>query len=345
MRIYTFLQKLGLKKSYVLKFLAIAFIGIHLPLIGLIVFLLLTPSNTLDLYITLGVVLTATLLATGLTLYVLRELLSPIKLAGKALKEYRSTRKIIPVPNKYPDEAGELLKNISYTLHDIEGFAQERENLISLITHDIRNHISGMSGMAQLIQMETDKETIKNYAKVIVQKSNESLDFINETLSLLEAESFLLDKEDFEEINLHSFVEKQVSKIKKSHLDKNVDFKIQIDDEATIHVHRIFFSQILQNIISNAIKFSNEDGEIELIGEQGSDGYTLKIKDEGIGFNPEKSSTIFEKFTKERKKGTRNEPTVGLGLYLTKMLVEKHGAKIKAESRGVNQGAVFTITI
>lgn len=345
MRTYTFLQNLGLKRSYVLKFLSIAFIGIHLPLIGLILFLLIVPGQTFNVYLTVGVVLGATLLATGLTLYILRGLLAPIKLADKALKEYRSKRKIISVPTKYPDEAGELLKNIDSTLYDIEGFAEERENLISLITHDIRNHISGMSGMARLIQMESDKNDIDEYAEHIVQKGEESINFIKETLNLLEAESFLLDQEDFETIQLRPFVSKQVEKTKSSHLDKNVDFDIQINEEDQINVHPIFFSQILQNLVSNAVKFSNENGHIQIIGETKKDKYKLQIKDEGVGFKPEKSETIFDKFTKERQKGTENEPTIGLGLYLTKMLVEKHGATIKASSAGLNHGAVFTITI
>ncbi len=345
MKIYTLLHKLGLKKSYVLKFLSIAFIGIHVPLIGLIIFLLIVPAQTLDIYLTLGVVLGATLLATILTLYILKGLLAPMKLADKALKEYRSNREIISVPTEYPDEAGMLLKNIHSTLYDIEAFAEERENLISLITHDIRNHISGMSGMANLIQMETSKDDVDEYANLIIQKGEESINFITETLNLLEAETFLLDQEDFERIQLKPFVSKQVEKTKSSHLDKNVDFQIEIEDDDKINAHPIFFSQILQNLISNAIKFSNENGHIQITGEKNSDDYRLQIKDEGVGFEPENSETIFDKFTKERQTGTENEPTVGLGLYLTKMLVEKHGAKIKASSKGSNQGAVFTITM
>ena len=112
MKLYDKLSNISfLKKSYAFKFLFVAFIGIHIPLIG-ILFFVLYAKNTISPDSILIFALIMTLLATLITLLILNKLIRPILLASKSLDEYRNNRILSELPTQYTDEAGLLMRNI-----------------------------------------------------------------------------------------------------------------------------------------------------------------------------------------------------------------------------------------
>src|SRR6187431_3283079 len=138
MRFYKKLSKISfLKKSYTYKFLFVAFIGIHIPLIGLLFFVLYS-RNSISSETILFVALLLTLTATGITLLILRKLMLPIRMASKALSDYRTFRKISDLPVNFHDEAGLLMRNIQESIQENEIFINEKQNLIYMLSHDLR---------------------------------------------------------------------------------------------------------------------------------------------------------------------------------------------------------------
>jgi signal transduction histidine kinase len=127
--------------------------------------------------------------------------------------------------------------------------------------------------------------------------------------------------------------------------EKNLHIQILIDESLHIVVQRELFTQAVRNIIGNAIKFSPEGKTITISVKHDDDQIALSIHDEGLGFQPADIKKIFERFTGAGKKGTHGETSTGLGLYLSKKIVEKHGGKLIAESDGLNKGATFTIIL
>lgn len=126
-----------LSKSYTFKFLFIAFLGIHIPLIGLIVFTLFKPDG-LDKLSVIGITLVLTLAATGITLFTLNGLLMPLRHSRRALQDYRYQRILPNLPTHYPDEAGQLMHNIQFTLTELNDLLEEKKDLTSLLSHDLR---------------------------------------------------------------------------------------------------------------------------------------------------------------------------------------------------------------
>lgn len=345
MKTYKILNNFGLKKSYSSKFLFTAFIGTHIPLIGLLLFVLLFPDHKLDTFLSVMLVLLYTLVAAFGTLFVLNKLLSPIRLATKTMEEYETSQTIMDVPVEYKDEAGILLKQINSTLVKVKMLTEERNNFIGLITHDLRNPLASVIGLSNLIKESTNDEEILEYNDLICQSGETGLKIISDITGILKADNFSIEQSELEIIPLKAFILSQIEAVSGINTDKNVEFIIHVKDTDMIKGHANFFSHVIQNVLTNAIKFSHANGKVEIIGIQGPDGYQLDVIDYGIGFDPIHAEKIFEKYTSLKREGTHNEPTTGLGLFLTKMLMKKHNGEIYATSAGIDKGAVFTIKI
>ena len=130
LNLYTFLAKLpGFRTRYIAKIMLVAFLGIHIPLLTLLLSFLITRTESLTTVIhTLSVALIATLCGTIGTLYALNYLLAPVILTSAALKNYRDTRTLAQLPTDFKDEAGTLMGNTYRTLHQLDG-------LIDYMTH------------------------------------------------------------------------------------------------------------------------------------------------------------------------------------------------------------------
>ncbi len=345
MKTYKILNNFGLKKSYSSKFLFTAFIGTHIPLIGLVLFVLLFPNHKLDNFLSIVIVLSYTLVAAIGTLFVLNKLLSPIRLATKTMQEFENSQTILKVPVEYTDEAGILLKQIHSTLVKVKTLTEERNNFVGLITHDLRNPLAATIGLSYLIKESSADDEVLEYADLIYQSGQTGLKIISDIMSILKADDFSIDQSELEMIVVKDFVLKQIEAISAINSDKNIEFIINVQESDKIKAHYNFFSHIIQNVLTNAIKFSHPNNKVAIIGQQKADGYQLEIKDYGIGFDALNADKIFEKFTPLKREGTNHEPTTGLGLFLTKMLVTKHKGEIFATSEGLNTGATFTIKI
>lgn len=108
--------------------------------------------------------------------------------------------------------------------------------------------------------------------------------------------------------------------------------------------HRQSLSEVFSNLLSNAIKFSNKESEIIFEGQDSKLGLDITIKDFGVGFGEATKKTLFRKFIPGHM-GTNGEPSTGLGLYLSKRIIENHGGSLEAFSDGLNKGATFTISL
>ena len=100
----------------------------------------------------------------------------------------------------------------------------------------------------------------------------------------------------------------------------------------------------LRNLITNAIKFTEKDGKIDVIIYETQGKVQIKVADNGIGISEEDIPFVFDKFTKIRRNGLRGEESTGLGMSITKQIVEAHQGEISLVSK-VNEGTTFCITI
>lgn len=345
MKLYQNLATIGfLKNSYVYKFLFVAFIGIHIPLIGILFFVLYSKANFSTAAL-LVFSLIMTLLATGVTLFILKKLMQPIELASKALNDYRRNKTVAVLPLHFSDEAGLLLSNIHNSITESEKFIVEKQDLIYLLSHDLKTFSGHPDSLARLILESNPTEEIAELAQLICQSSQEQFKYIDKFIKMLKDQDQILKVvEDEVVINLEDAmltIENQMRllmKTKKISLVKKLDVstvKLKIDPELLI---RVIF-----NIIHNAIKFSFSESQVQFSSYTDQEKIYLKITDYGVGFDNDKKDKIFNKFTKMGRLGTSDETSTGLGLYLCKQIIERNGGTLTAISEGENKGASFTI--
>lgn len=345
MKLYHNLSKIGfLKKSYAFKFLFVAFIGIHIPLIGILFFVLyfntsISPTSVLFCSLIM------TLLATVVTVLALKRLIRPIAIASKALDDYRNHRRLSVLPTEYSDEAGLLMSNIQESIFESETFINEKQDLIYMLSHDLKNFAGNPQGLAKLIIDEKPSDAIKDLANLICESTNLQFRYIENFIKLLNEQDQVTKINQESRIilfaNILPFINEQVEQ---RLIDKNITLDVSLEEqEAKLKIDEGLLIQVLVNLISNAVKFSYFDGEIKLRIFNENDNLVITVSDNGIGFNDYQIDELFKKFTKMSRLGTANESSTGIGLYLCKKIIERSKGKLTASSEGKNKGAEFKI--
>lgn len=345
MNFYNKLSSIGfLKNSYVFKFLFVAFIGIHIPLIGILFFVLYARmdfSTTSLLVFTLIM----TLIATVLTLLILKKLIKPIELASEALNDYKLKRIITSLLLNYSDEAGLLLSNIHNSILESENFITEKQDLIYLLSHDLRTFAGNPQSLAKMILETNPSDEVKELAQLICDSTADQFRYIENLLRILkEQDEVLKMSSELKNINLVDVVEKATNQVSQNAVAKKIELikKLEVKT-ANLIIDQELLTSVVFNLINNAVKFSFSNSKIELKCYTDEDKIYIQVIDQGVGFDNLNREKIFDKFTKMGRLGTQEEISTGLGLYLCRQIIERNMGTLTASSEGENRGATFTI--
>ena len=226
---------------------------------------------------------------------------------------------------------------------------QAKSEFLANISHEIRTPLSAIVGFTeQLLKTNLSKKQ-NEFAEIIEKSSEQLLALVNDLLILSKIEAGRIDFDEnlFKPGDVIDFV---YQSMKSGADEKGIKFKVTVDQHADIVVKGDEFrlNQILTNLVSNAIKFT-EKGEIELKcmkrEENGSEiFYKFEVRDTGVGIPKEKVRIIFEQFRQADSAVTKKYGGTGLGLTISKRLVEMQKGNIDVESQ-VGKGTVFTVTL
>lgn len=329
-----------LAKSEIRKFLFVAIAGIHIPLIGLLIFLLYQHLKFGEIYILLTVIFSI-LVTTTVTVIILKQLLEPLVIAKDALEFYLKKRELVPLPTTYKNEAGVLFQNVQLTLETLDKTIADKKDLVSLLSHDVRAPLAQVIGMCHLIMLTEDRNEITEYCTMLITEMENQLSFLEQVVKMNRLDSLDIAFEERKQVQISELVDRAMHTLNVQTLNKDISWEFDIQRNMMVNVNPHLFTQAIQNVISNAIKFSHAKSTISIHTREESNKKIIEIKDQGLGFKQEESLNIFTRFTKHGKSGTKGEKSSGLGLYLTKNIVERHHGKIEAFSDGPGQGALF----
>lgn len=206
-------------------------------------------------------------------------------------------------------------------------------DFISTVSHELRTPLTSIRGFAQTMLNSWDKlddESKKKFLKIIEDQSNRLIGLVENMLSVTKINS---DKDIliFKESNIKTMTEPVIALVKNAYSSHKYIFDYN-EKTPNIIVDRDKFQQIMTNLIENAAKYSNEDSDIIIKVAPLGDVVSIKVTDFGIGILPENYSRIFTKFSRIDNPLTRKVQGSGLGLYITKSLVEKMGGRISVTS-------------
>jgi signal transduction histidine kinase/ActR/RegA family two-component response regulator len=223
-----------------------------------------------------------------------------------------------------------------------------KSRFLSMMSHELRTPLNGIIGTTNLLLQDDILESQKPYMDVLKHSSEHMLNLVNEILdfSKLEAGKMILENNQF---NLRHFLRKAVQPFVNSGNDR-VKLILEIDDtlDKEIVSDELRLNQVLNNLLSNACKFT-ENGKIFIRARHdSSDGehlrVTFSVSDTGIGIAPQNIRQIFESFTQADAETTRKFGGTGLGLAISRHIVEKMGGELMVRSLP-GKGSEFHFTI
>lgn len=225
--------------------------------------------------------------------------------------------------------------------HSTRNVLLNHTEMLGLFAHDLKNPLATINMAADIIQKKTtDPKIVAKMCEHIIQSGKNSLRIIDELLA-----SSQLDSGEFK-LQLSKF---SMGKLLKEVVESNnimADKKgqgIELDIEPSIYIKadRGKMGEIMDNLINNAIKYSNENKQIKISLQTGTGKFRIEIKDNGPGLTEMDKKNLFKRFSKLSAQPTGNEISTGLGLYIAKLLVLAHKGHIWAESDGKNKGSSF----
>ena len=241
-----------------------------------------------------------------------------------------------------------LIFSFYYTISTIfkqKKLSEIKNDFISNMTHEFKTPISTISLAVEVLNdksVEKSQERVNNYVKMIGDE-NKRLSLLVENI----LQTAILDKGEFklkiQNIDIHVLIEQTFTNIKLQVDNKEGQITSQLNATKTIvNADRIHITNILFNLIDNALKYSKENPDIVVSTRSDEEGIFISVRDNGIGISKENQKRIFDTMYRVPTGNIHNVKGFGLGLSYVKAVVEKHGGSVKVESE-LGKGSMFTI--
>ena len=225
-------------------------------------------------------------------------------------------------------------RRLRETVVELKESNRTKDGILAVCSHDMRSPLNGILGFARLLLGRDTLEPEDRESLEQIERSGEHLlDLVNDILELGRLE-VRADELTLEAVSLSEVGEASVSALGYLADDKQQQLVlVRSEAEDAIVGNRRALVRAVNNVLSNAIKFTPEDGRIELAIEPGTEGQVaLVVTDTGIGIPAEKLPQLFERFSRSSCAGTRGEQSTGLGMSIVKQIAEAHGGSVEVTS-------------
>jgi signal transduction histidine kinase/CheY-like chemotaxis protein len=230
-----------------------------------------------------------------------------------------------------------------------EESAKAKLQFLSNMSHELRTPLNGIIGTTNLLYIEEHNQQQNEHFDLLKFSSNQMLNLVNDVLDFSKIESGKIELEQ-RKFNIETFIKNIYNSFAQQFEGKGLYFKLATDDDLDVNIvsDDIKLSQILNNLLSNALKFTHTGGvtlsvKINTVNKQ-KVAIAFSIADTGIGIHPSKVNTIFESFMQADLNTTRKYGGTGLGLSISKKLTEVFNSTLKLQSE-VHKGSTFYFDI
>ncbi len=219
-----------------------------------------------------------------------------------------------------------------------------KDKFFSIIAHDLRSPFQSLLGLSDILATEVDdlsKEEISHYSRSLNKVLKSQFELLE---NLLEWSRIKTGRMEYQPVNIHlnESVTNTMGLLGGNAMRKNIELINNVDNNLILYADDKMFQSILQNILSNAIKFTNPEGNVTVTSIEQKNKINIIIADTGIGIKKEYIELLFRSDTVHTTRGTAGEQGTGLGMMLIKEMVEKHGGSVVVESEE-NVGTIVTL--
>ncbi|MBU1672195.1 MAG: GAF domain-containing protein [Actinobacteria bacterium] len=249
----------------------------------------------------------------------------------------------VPIKDLAPGRSGVVA--VINDVTEIRRLEQSRSDFVSMVSHELRTPLTSIKAYVDTLQRQDagfDEETRTGFVKVIARETERMIRLINDLLDLSRIEAGRLEIRPTP-LDLAELISRVASRIEPQALGRRISIDVPGEMEPVM-AEAGKLEQVLLNIVSNAIKFSPEDGEIRISARPLREKVMIEVRDQGSGIAPENLPYIFDRYTRVGRPGPSGARGSGLGLYVTRKLVEAHGGRIWADSeQGKGTSMLFTV--
>jgi signal transduction histidine kinase len=227
----------------------------------------------------------------------------------------------------------------------VEDLSRLKDEFLSIASHELRTPVTSIKGYTQLAKAlirENDLVTSEEYLDVALDQIDRMSRLILELLDVSRIETGRLEIRR-EPIPWSTFVCDVVHRHHTAVSDRRFQLNVPVSNKRVIG-DRDRLEQVLGNLMENAVKYSPDSSEIVVSLDERDDQLVTSIADRGIGIPSDELGQVFERFHRGRQVSSTNYGGLGLGLYITKQIVERHGGTIWVESRE-GQGTTFSFSL
>ena len=294
--------------------------------------------------------LLAFMIALGASLLISRKVVFPIQEITKASRYIADGHydQRVTLPNSAqagnPDELGQLALSFNQMAENLDQTETMRRQLIGDVSHELRTPLTTIKGsMEGLLDgvLPATPETFENIHREASRLERLVSDL--QELSRVESGAVTLVLSPLEISGLIGSVTKH---LKPQFSEKKVSLELEISDSLPpVNADQDRLSQVLINLLGNALQYTPEEGKVSLSVHRDEDSIIIRITDTGIGIPPEHLPHLFTRFYRVDKSRSRAGGGSGIGLTIAKSIVESHGGRIWVESGGPGKGSTFTFTL
>lgn len=238
-----------------------------------------------------------------------------------------------------------LNKDLQRSRDEILRVSQGRAEILSVLAHDLRNPLGLIIGFADILRDSEPDDERRRHLQRITRASENALNLLNELLTRQSLDDGIMRLAP-QFLDVRRVLNEVLTLSQAAAEKKQLRLELLAPRPMFAFADPVKLRQILLNVVSNAIKYSPHGQRIicDVVEDQES-GVRLSVRDFGPGLTEDEQEHIFSRFTRVRKPTTGGETSTGLGLAITKMLVESHGGRIWAESSGLGHGTRFYIQL
>jgi hypothetical protein len=226
---------------------------------------------------------------------------------------------------------------------DAEQISRMKDDFIAVLSHELRTPLNAIMGWTHVLQKRGGSEETMRGLNAIQRNGHMQARMISDLLDMSRLNLGKLPL-SFDLLDPAEAVASAVNAMRPSIDERGIELDLLLDPPyRTIRADSSRLQQVIWNLLSNAIKFSAPGGRISVGLVETGDGLRLQVSDQGQGIAPDFLPFVFDRFAQSDAAGNRHQGGLGLGLSIVKQLVEAHGGTISADSRGLGQGATFSI--
>lgn len=224
--------------------------------------------------------------------------------------------------------------------------SRHKSDFLANISHELRTPLNSILGFSELLEDQTCgplTEKQQRYVRNVLSSGRHLLALIDDLLDLSKVEAGKLEMH-LEHLPIREALQETLNLVRAQAEQKHQSLELTVaHDLLTFSVDPIRFNQILYNLLSNAVKFTSEGGQVRVDAHRAGEFLEIAVQDTGIGIKAQDMPKLFQEFTQLDASLAKRYQGTGLGLALTKKLVELHGGSIEAASGGPDQGSTFTV--